>query len=119
MSIILLIDDEPGMGDLVRMFLDDLDVSVVQATTLASARSIASESAPDVIMLDVNLGSDGDGLEHLPKLRDEPGLSEVPVVVFSVHASREREARALGAAGFVPKPFKAATLRSELDPLLT
>lgn len=118
MSTILLIDDETGMGDLVAMFVEDLDARVVQATSLASAREAAAAETPDLIMLDLNLGPEGDGLDRLPELQREAPLADVPVVVFSVHASREREARRRGASGFVPKPFRAEALRAELRPFL-
>ena len=39
MNIVLLIDDEPKMGDLVAMTLEDFDVKVIQVTSLAEARS--------------------------------------------------------------------------------
>lgn len=113
MSTILLIDDEPDMGILVSMFIEDL-ARVVQATSAAEAPALARKEHPDLVMLDLNLGIEGDGLDRLPELRKEPELAELPVVVFSVHASREREARSRGAAGFVSKPFKADALRAQL-----
>lgn len=118
MRTILLIDDESGMGDLVGMFVEDLDARVVQATSFSSGRRVAVDEVPDVIMLDLNLGDDGDGLDRLPELEQESVLADVPIIVFSVHSSREREARRRGASGFVPKPFKAEALRSELQRFL-
>lgn len=118
MTTILLIDDESGMGALVAMFVEDLDARVVQATSLASAREAAAREPPDVVMLDLNLGQEGDGLERLPELQRDSSLADVPVVVFSVHTSREREARRRGASGFIPKPFRADALRAELRPFL-
>ncbi len=114
MRTILLIDDEPDMGSLISMFIEELGARVVQATSAADAPRLARREHPDLVMLDLNLGAEGDGLDRLPELRREPKLARLPVVVFSVHASREREARARGAAGFVPKPFKADALRSQL-----
>lgn len=118
MRTILLIDDESGMGSLVGMFVHDLDARVVQATSFSAGRKAAVKEIPDVIMLDLNLGEDCDGLDRLPELEQETTLADVPIIVFSVHSSREREARRRGADGFVPKPFKADLLRSELQRFL-
>jgi DNA-binding response OmpR family regulator len=114
MSLVLLIDDEPGMGQLVRMSLDDDGARVVQVTDLAEAIAAAREERPRAVLLDLALGKE-DGLALLPRLREEPSLSEVPIIVFTIHNSREREAIDEGADGFVAKPFKAASLRDVIE----
>lgn len=114
MSTLLLIDDEPQMGSLVTMCLEDPADRVVQATTAQEAREAAhSEDDFRLILLDLSL-PDEDGLSLLPELRREPALSGVPILVFSVHDSRREEALAMGADGFVAKPFRTRTLREVL-----
>ncbi|HZA61006.1 MAG TPA: response regulator [Actinomycetota bacterium] len=115
MSRVLLIDDEPDMAGLVAMCLDAAEV--VRAPDLTEAVAEARRQRPDVVLLDLALGST-DGLELLPQLRSEPALAGVPIVAFTVHGSREREAMASGTDGFVAKPFKAARLRRALAPYL-
>lgn len=117
MSVILLIDDEQEMARLVGMSLDDFDVRVVPAPDLAGALEAAREEAPALVLLDIALGAE-DGIDILPRLRQEPALSEVPVVVFSVHDSRREEALSAGAQGFLPKPFLVDELRAAVEPYL-
>lgn len=115
MTRVLLIDDEPAMAGLVAMCLEDAEV--VSASSLRQAVAAAREARPQVVLLDLALGLQ-DGLDILPALRGEPALADVPIVAFTVHGSREHEAREHGTDGFVEKPFKAAELRRALAPYL-
>lgn len=113
MSVVLLIDDEPAMGSLLGMSLEESGARVVQVDDLPGAVAAARQERPRAVLLDLALGKE-DGLALLPRLREEPSLSEVPIIVFTIHESREREALEEGADGFVAKPFKAAELHHVL-----
>jgi CheY-like chemotaxis protein len=116
MRTVLLIDDEPDMAMLVEMCLKD--VRVTSAATFAEAIAAAREERPHAVLLDIALNGDEDGLDLLPRLRQEAALSDVPIIGFSVHGSRKQEALEKGLQGFVDKPFKAAALREALQPYL-
>jgi DNA-binding response OmpR family regulator len=113
-SVLLLVDDEPQMETLVGMCLRDLDARVVWAGTSSEARVAAHAERPSVVLLDIGLGSE-DGLDLLDEFQEDPALSDVPVVVFSIHDSRMLEALTRGADGFVSKPFRLAGLRAVLQ----
>ena len=110
MSVVLLIDDEPGMGSLVHMCLAGLGAKVVQVETLEQAIAAAREERVGAVLLDIALEGE-DGLDLMPGLREERSLTAAPVIAFSVHDSREPEALQKGAAAFVRKPFKSEDLR--------
>lgn len=114
MRTILLIDDEPEMGRLVSMSLADAGARVVQVGDLAAALGAAREERPGVVLLDLSLRNE-DGIALLPRLREEPSLSDVPIIAFTIHSGRQREALEAGADGFVAKPFKAAKLNDLLE----
>jgi CheY-like chemotaxis protein len=116
MSTVLLIDDEPDMAMLVEMCLKN--VKVASATNLAEAIAVARAERPRAVLLDIALNGEEDGLELLPRLRQEAVLSDVPIIGFSIHGSRRQEALEKGLEGFVAKPFKAAALREALRPYL-
>jgi CheY-like chemotaxis protein len=118
MSLILLVDDEPGMGGLVAMSLERVGVRVVQAATVEEALAVSRREQPRAILLDLSLGAE-DGLTLLPRLRSDPALSAVPVVAFSVHDSRREEALRSGVAAFVAKPFDPPELREIVLPLVS
>lgn len=117
MSLILLIDDEPGMASLVEMSLNGMGARVILASSLADALAAARRERPSALLLDFALGNE-DGIAILPHLRDDPALQGVPIVAFTVHDSRKDEALQKGVEGFVVKPFSAAALRSVLEPFL-
>ena len=117
MNTVLLIDDEPQMLTLVAMCLDEFGARVVRAENLAGAVTSARAETPRAVLLDLALGRE-DGLKLLPRLSSEPALSDVPIVVFSVHDSRRQEALDAGASGFVPKPFRPEQLRAAVRPYL-
>ena len=114
---VLLIDDEPEIADLVGDWLELLGTQVTLAARFEEALAAAMTERPRAVLLDISLGEE-DGLDLLPRLLEAPALAQVPVVVFSVHISRRREALALGAAAFVPKPFRGADLLAAVQPYL-
>ncbi|MGH2772194.1 MAG: response regulator [Actinomycetota bacterium] len=120
MKTVLLIDDEPGLARLVEMSIQrpDLPVGVDWADDLATALEVSGRRRPDVVLLDLTLREE-DGLAILPRLREEPSLQGVPVVVFTVHDSRRDEAIGLGADGFLTKPFRQSELEEALRPFLS
>ena len=112
MSTILLIDDAPRMDALVGMCLGD-HVKVIQVERLDEALAAVQLDRPDVVLLDLRLGSKN-GLDMLPALRAEPVLEGVPILVFTVHDHMRGEASRMGADGFIAKPFDADDFREKL-----
>lgn len=118
MRTILLIDDEPAMGSLVESWVADMEMRVVQASGLREGLRAAERERPHAVLLDLALG-DEDGLAILPDLMAAPALENVPVIAFSVHNSREREAFEKGVEAFVAKPFRSGDLRTALSEVIT
>ena len=114
MKRVLIVDDEPDIASLVALCLAPLGVQVVAATGLLSALRVARVEDIGLVLLDLALG-DEDGLEILPRLRDEPRLAGVPVVAFTAHDSRRREAIDSGVDSFLPRPFASADLQSTVE----
>ena len=114
MKRVLVIDDEPGIANLVSWCLDPLGVGVVLASGLESALDVASKEDIGLVLLDFDLG-DEDGMEILPRLREAPTLRTVPFVAFTAHDSRRQEAFAGGVVSFIGRPFASADLCSTVE----
>lgn len=114
MTKVLLVDDEPEIESLVSLCLAPLGVGVVVAANLAQAVDAARREEIGLVLLDLALGSE-DGLDILPSLRSEPRLDGVPVVAFTAHDSRRREALNLGVDAFLVRPFHTRDLRSTVE----
>jgi two-component system, OmpR family, response regulator len=111
---VLVVDDEPGIGSLVAMCLDHLDIDVVMANGKANALQAARANDIGLVLLDLALGSE-DGLGILPDLRNEPSLAGVAIVAFTAHDSRRQEAFDQGVDAFLKRPFSSVDLSSTVE----
>lgn len=108
---ILLVDDHPLVREGVRMLLESQeDMQVVgESADRANALAAARAQRPDLVLLDLDLGSD-DGLELLPELiAEHPDLR---VLVFTGLRDTELHQRAMerGALGVVQKEQATSVL---------
>jgi DNA-binding response OmpR family regulator len=111
---VLVVDDERSLRLLCRVNLE-LDGHVVhEASTLAEARRLIDQEAPDVILLDLHLGNE-DGLDLL----DEVEALELPVRVVLLSGSSEvgPELRTR-VAGVLGKPFELGRLAAAVSGLI-
>jgi len=112
---LLVIDDEPHIGLVLRPFLEQLGYRVSLARTLSEARSVLrAQPATDGLLLDLHL-PDGSGLDFLRDLRKQRGTARMPVLVLTADGEDRvlREARRLGAA-LVTKPFSPTKLTQRI-----
>ena len=108
---LLVVDDEPHIGLVLRPLLEQLGYSVSFARTLDEARSaLRARPATDGLLLDLHL-PDGSGLDLLRDLRQQGGTAQLPVLVITAEGEERilREARRLGAT-LVTKPFSPTKL---------
>ncbi|MGH7673498.1 MAG: response regulator [Gemmatimonadales bacterium] len=107
---LLVVDDEPHIGLVLRPYLEQLGYRVSFARSLADARAALGAAPPDGLLLDLHL-PDGSGLDFLRDLRAAGGTARLPVLVLTAEGEERvlREARRLGAA-LVTKPFSPTKL---------
>jgi NtrC-family two-component system response regulator AlgB len=107
----LIIDDDPGVRQSVRLCLEADNSRVLGVGTAGGALEALERSRFDVVFLDLWLKSES-GLTVLPEiLRRQPGIS---VIVITAFASFETavEAMKLGAVDYLPKPFTPEQVRN-------
>lgn len=117
---ILIIDDEEEIRSVIRLALERLGgMTVSDVSGGLEGLTAAREERPDAILLDVmTWGMDGAAV--LKALRGIPETASIPVIFITASAAPEeiQEARALGVAGVIPKPFDPMTLADQLNELL-
>ena len=102
---ILIVEDELFVAKDIRQFLRDLDYEVV---SIAGSGEEAIEEAlakrPNLILMDIRLKGDMDGITAAEKIRAQ---LDVPVVYLTAQWDREtrERAKATGAYGYVLKPW--------------
>jgi two-component system, OmpR family, alkaline phosphatase synthesis response regulator PhoP len=79
---ILIVEDEKILSEMYTEKFQQAGFEVVSAPEAEDGLEVAKAEKPDLIILDILLPK-GDGISFLQKMKEEPGLSSVPVVVFS------------------------------------
>ena len=114
LPVVLAIDDSPeALQALGRALGSEFDLRF--ATNAEDGLQIASESKPDLILLDVVM-PDVDGFEALRRLQSQADLGDIRVIFLTALHKQEDEERCLaaGARDYVSKPFNPAILRARV-----
>jgi two-component system catabolic regulation response regulator CreB len=117
---LLVVDDEPHIGLLLRPHLERLGYQVSLARTLAEARSVLNDrhATLDAMLLDLHL-PDGSGLDLLRELRDAVATRRLPVIVLTAEGDERvlGEVEDMGAA-LLTKPFSPSKLTARIASML-
>jgi CheY-like chemotaxis protein/two-component sensor histidine kinase len=114
--LVLIIDDDGAARDLVSRHLAREGFRVETAADGETGLRRARELMPDVITLDV-LMPGLDGWTVLQRLKSDPALAGIPVVMISV-LDEKPLGFSLGATGYLTKPVERQALGELLDRLL-
>ncbi len=110
---VLVVDDERDTLLLARKLLELEKFKVKTASNGEEALELLSKNGviPRLILLDIMMPK-GDGWYVLEALQHNESYKRIKVVIFTVKApTRDSErAKALGAVGYITKPFKGETL---------
>jgi putative two-component system response regulator len=103
--MILIVDDQPSNIDILLETIGD-ETEAAVALDGEEALEILEEEKPNLILLDIMMPG-MNGFEVCRKIKENPGLSSIPVVFLSGNNSEEdiRTGMSLGAAGFLGKPI--------------
>lgn len=114
-SIILVVDDEIVSRYTVEALLSSEGYNLEFAESGEEALAKATQLVPDLMLLDVMMPG-MDGFEVCTRLRANPRLAELPVVMVTALDDRESRLRGLevGADDFMSKPFDRAELRARI-----
>jgi two-component system nitrogen regulation response regulator NtrX len=108
---VLVVDDEPDIGGLVKEILEDEGYAVSVAANGEAARRALRERLPDLVLLDIWM-PDIDGISLLKEWGEDAEGLPCPVIMMSGHGTVETavEATRLGAYDFLEKPLSMAKL---------
>lgn len=113
---ILVVDDQAANLRVVSTLLSRHGYQVITADSGEEALAIASEQAPDLLLLDMIMpGMDGFAL--LEQIKQRPELLRLPVVFLTAAQDRELLLRAFdaGAVDYVTKPFMPEELLARVN----
>jgi DNA-binding NtrC family response regulator len=116
MPRVLVIDDEPGVRESLRMLLKP-ECDVVLAAGVDEALRALGAAQPDLVLLDLVMPGRS-GFDVLAELSGAPDSPPVIVLTGTTAVSTAVEAMKQGAADYVTKPFEVDALRIKIRQLL-
>ena len=113
---ILIVDDEVGIVEEVKSFLEEEGYQVRTADTAKDGIKAAEEMKPDVVFADVKL-PDVSGIEVLKAVKEKCPGAKVVMVTGYVDQNVMDAAEKLGRDSFLPKPFDLIKVVEEIERL--
>lgn len=115
---ILIVEDEVVVAMYIEAVLASFGFEVVGTVTNGDdAQQLVKNTNPDLILMDINIEGDYDGIETTRRIKS---FSKIPVIFVSAYIDRETKERARDTepAGYLVKPFKNKDLREIIEQTL-
>ena len=116
---ILSVDDSRMIHTLIGKGFNGYDVQLVFASNGQEGLEVAAREMPDVILLDVTMPV-MDGIECLGKLKADPALKDIPVIMLTAEAGKENVLKIakMGVRDYIVKPFSEAGIIDRVSRLV-
>lgn len=120
MKRILITEDQPDIRKLIHMTLEFEDYEIREAPDGVEGLRVAKEFQPDLMLLDVMMPGELDGLQVCRHVKADPALRHIKVVILSARGQvADRQAgKEAGADGYLIKPFSPLELIETLENML-
>lgn len=116
---ILVVDDEPGIRDLLQVYFRKQGYDVTTSGSSSEALALLEEVAIKLILLDVMLGEESDGLKLLETIkRSHPGLPVIIMTGMGLDEELLQEALQKGASSYISKTVPLDRLLAEVRQVL-
>ena len=119
MPMVLVVDDNQQNLELLQAYLEDVDCRTVPARDGPQALAIISDSAPDLILLDVMMPKMS-GFEVCKRIKNDPKTSDIPVIMVTALNEFGDIERAIdsGTDDFLSKPVNKLELLTRIKTML-
>ncbi len=103
-QLVMIVDDDQMNRELLETVIKRAGYAVSHANSGVQALRLVAEQPPDLILLDVRLGSMS-GYEVCSQLKSEPNTRAIPIIMLTAADNEEDRYSAMraGADGFFPK----------------
>jgi diguanylate cyclase (GGDEF)-like protein len=115
-GVVLVVEDDDSIRLLLREMLRTGGFAAVEAASGEAALDLALEHLPDAVLLDIGLPGI-DGLTVLERIKSEPLLARIPVLMVTAWSEPKHVQRAMhaGAHDYVRKPFDTTELIARVE----
>jgi len=120
MKRVLIVEDQADIRKLIRMTLEFEPYEIHEAANGTDGLRMAAEVLPDLILLDVMMPGDLDGLQVCAQVRALPALQGARVVLLTARGqAQDRDAgQEAGADEYLIKPFSPLQLIETIERLM-
>jgi two-component system phosphate regulon response regulator PhoB len=120
MKRVLIVEDQADIRKLIRMTLEFEDYEIQEASDGASGLRVARDFKPDLMLLDVMMPGELDGLQVCERIKRDDTTRHIRVVLLTARGqARDRETgRDAGADEYLVKPFSPLQLIETIERLL-
>jgi len=117
---VLVVEDQADLRKLIALTLGGERYELFEATDGTAALESCARLRPALVLLDLMLPGELDGIDVCRRLRADPELRELKVVLLTAADQAVQRARAAdaGVDRYFPKPFSPRALRELVDSLL-
>ncbi len=117
---ILVVEDHEDNRQILRVLLGSAGYQMIEAHDGETALTTAASERPDLILMDIQLPG-LDGYEATRRIKADPALRGIPIIVVTSYALGGDEARAreAGCDAYVTKPYSPLELLARLREYLT
>ncbi len=116
---ILTVDDSKTIRMIVKKAFKSYDCELFEGENGVEGLAIANKEKPDLIILDITMPV-MTGIEMLEKLKKEPELKEIPVIMLTAESGKENVMKIvkMGVKDYMVKPFKGDQLIERAQSIL-
>ena len=116
---ILVVEDQDDNRQIIRDLLSAKGYELIEATTGEEGLNLATTGKPDLILMDIQLPG-MDGYEVTRRIKANPELNAIPIIVVTSYAlsGDDKKAFDAGCNGYVTKPFSPRVLLAKIREFL-
>lgn len=111
---ILVVDDDPDIGNMLKMMLEFKGYHVNLVDTAIDIDKIVLQGTIGLVILDMLIG-DVNGTDVCRQLKSNNLISKIPIIMFSALPDAVKTCLEAGADDFVSKPFEMLTMLSKIE----
>jgi chemosensory pili system protein ChpA (sensor histidine kinase/response regulator) len=117
--LVMVVDDSITVRRVMERFLERNGMRVVTARDGLDAISVLQDARPDIILLDIEMPN-MDGYEFATHVRNDPRVSDVPIIMITSRTGDKHRARAIeiGVNDYLGKPYQESRLLESMHRLL-
>lgn len=118
-TFVMVVDDSITVRRVTQRLLERNGMRVITARDGLDAVTLLQDNVPDIILLDIEMPR-MDGYEVAAHVRNDPRLSNVPIIMITSRVGEKHRARAieLGVNDYLGKPYQEAQLLDAIAPLV-